>query len=390
MADSIAGKVAIVGVAATEQGELPGTTAYSIAADAFTAALDDAGLKKEDVDGISIRALDPINGSWQELARTLGLDPKFGFTGHYGGASTTIAIQMAAMAIYHGLATTVAVVYACNNRSARRRFNAPRYEHHAPYGYFGPGARLAMALHRYFHEYHGLEKSDADSLEPLQRKFAAMAVAMRRHSSLNPHSYHKQPLTVDEYMESRYICWPLRRPDYALISDGGGCLILTSAERAKDLKKPPVYIQGMGQGHVLRSQERPEYIHQRKMEGTAAESVYRSAGLTPKDIDAMYVYDSFTVMPMFALENFGICGPGEGLDFIQDGRIEFDGEFPLNTNGGHTAESYIGGILHYVEAVRQLRGEAGARQITKQLETVLCSGEGTGGTDCGAVILRKG
>jgi acetyl-CoA acetyltransferase len=364
--------------------------AYGIGAEAFRAALDDAGLKKEDIDGVSVRAFDPINGQWQEVARTLGLDPSFGFTGQFGGASTTIAVQMATLAIQNGLANTVAVLYACNNRTARRRFGAPRYEHHAPFGYFGPGARLAMAFHRYMHNYYGLEKSTEEALEPIQRKLGAMASAMRRHSSLNPHSYHKTPLSVDEYMESRYIVWPLRRPDYALISDGGGCLILTSGDHARSLKKEPIYVKGMGQGHVLREQESPEYILQRKMEGMAAESLYRNSGIGPKDIDAMYVYDSFTILTLLALENFGICGHGEGLDFIQNGRIEFDGDFPVNTNGGHTAESYIGGILHYVEAVRQMRGEAGPRQITKRLETVLCSGDGTGGTDAGAVILRKG
>ncbi|MCC7368533.1 MAG: thiolase family protein [Chloroflexi bacterium] len=390
MTDSIKDTVAIVGTGISRQGQLPGSDAYALAAEAFKAAIDDAGLEKEDIDGISVRALDPIHGSAQEVARTLGLNPPFLFTGQFGGASTTIAIQQAALAIHHGLAKTVAVVYACNNRSVRRRFNTPRYEHHAPYGHFGPGARLALAIHRYFHDYYGLEKSDEDSLRPLQQKLGALAVAARRHASLTPHGYIRKPMTIEQYLDDRYIVWPLRRPDYALISDGGGCLILTSAERARDMKKPPILISGMGQGHVPRAQEHPSYILQRQMEGMAAEGVYRSSGLGPSDMDAMYVYDSFTILSLFALENFGICKPGEGLEFIQNGRTEFDGAFPLNTNGGHTAESYIGGILHYVEAARQMWGEAGPRQIKKRLDTILCTGEGTGGTDAGAVILRKG
>jgi acetyl-CoA acetyltransferase len=364
--------------------------AYGIAAEAFKAALDDAGLKKEDIDGISVRALDPIRGSSQEVARTLGLNPSFLFTGQFGGASTTIAVQQAALAIHHGLAKNVAVVYACNNRTARRRFGEPRYEHHAPYGHVGPGARLALAMNRYFHDYYGLKNGDEDAIRPLQRKLGALAVAARRHASLNPHAYHRKAMSIDEYLDDRYIVWPLRRADYALISDGGGCIILSSAERARDGKKPPILISGMGQGHVPREQEGPQYIHQRVMEGMAAEGVYRSAGMSPSEMDAMYVYDSFTILSLFAIENFGICKPGEGLEFIQNGRTEFDGGFPVNTNGGHTAESYIGGILHYVEAARQMWGEAGPRQITKKLETILCTGEGTGGTDAGAVILRKG
>ena len=390
MGNEIENKVAIVGVGVSRQGELPELDAYGIAAEAFKSALDDAGLKKENIDGISIRALDPIQGQWQEAARTLGMDPRFGFTAMAGGASTTIAVQEAAMAIYHGLADTVAVLYACNNRTARQRFGAPRYEHHAPYGHFSPAARLALAFHRYMHDFYGSNKADDESVNLCQRKLGAISSAMRRHASLNPISYHKKPMSVDEYMEQRYICWPLRRPDYCLISDGGGCLILTSADRATSMKKPPVFVVGMGQGHVLRAQETPEYIYQRQMEGTCAETLYGNTGLDPKDIDAMFVYDSFSMLTLFAIENFGFCKPGEGLEFIQDGRIEYDGDFPVNTNGGHLAESYIGGILHYVEAVRQIRGEAGPRQIKKKLETVLACGQGTGGTNCGALILRKG
>ena len=133
------------------------------------------------------------------------------------------------------------------------------------------------------------------------------------------------------------------------------------------MKNPPVFVAGMGQGHILRAQETPDYIYQRQMEGTCAETLYSNTGIGPKDIDAMFFYDSFSVLTLLAIENFGFCKPGEGLEFIQDGRIEYDGDFPVNTDGGHLAESYIGGILQYVEAVRQMRGEAGPRQIKKKL-----------------------
>ncbi len=390
MSDSIRDQIAIVGVGNSRQGQLPEMDAYQIAVEAFQAALDDAGLTKDAIDGISMRTLDPINGSWQNTARVLGLNPRFGSAGGYGGASITIALQNAAMAIHHGLADTVAVLYATNSRTARRSFGGARYDSHAPYGYFSPGARLAMAFHRYMHDYCGVTSSSEDALSPFQQKLGAIAIAARRHASLNPIAYHTKPSSVNEYMADRYICWPLRRPDYTLITDGGGCLIVTSAERARDFPKPPVYLVGMGQGNQLRAQESPEYIYQRLMDGNAAKAVYGNSGLGPKDIDAMAVYDSFSVLTLFALENFGFCGYGEGLDFIQDGRIEFDGDFPVNTSGGHLAESYIGGILQYVEAVRQLRGEAGGRQITKKLETILCCGEGGGATNSAAVVLRKG
>lgn len=393
MVDSIQDQVAIVGVGTSRQGQLPEMEPYGIAAEALAAALADAGLEKSDIDGISIRTLDPIGAGWLDTARALGLNPRFGFQGGYGGASTTIAVQNAAMAVHHGLATTVAVLYATNSRTTRGRFGNPRYEHHAPFGYFSPGARAAMAFHRYMYEYGGVSTASEDAMEPYQRKLAAISAAARRHATLNPIAYHNHSelMSVDDYMKQRYICWPLRRPDYTLISDGGGCLIVTSAERARSLPKPPVYVAGMGQGHQLRAQEHPDYIMQRDpQEPTSARAVYANSGLGPSDMDAMFVYDSFSVLTLLAIENYGFCEPGEGLDFVQDGRTEFDGAFPVNTNGGHLAESYIGGILHYVEAVRQLRGEAGARQITKKLETVLACGEGSGGVTSGAVILRRG
>lgn len=396
MVDSIRDQVAIVGVGTSRQGQLPEMEPYGIAAEALQAALADAGLQKSDIDGISIRPLDPIGASWQNTARALGLDPRFGFTASYGGASTSIAVQNAAMAVHHGLATTVAVLYSTNSRTTRNRFGNPRYEHHAPYGYFSPGARAAMAFNRYMHDYCGVAKDTEEAMAPYQRKLGAIAVAARRHASLNPIAYHYEgghaaPFSAEDYMQQRYICWPLRRPDYTLISDGGGCLIVTSAERARLLPKPPVYVMGMGQGHQLRSQEHPSFIMQRGAQETAsAEALWRNTGYGPSDMDAMYVYDSFSVLTLLAIENYGFCKPGEGLDFIAGGRTEFDGAFPVNTNGGHLAESYIGGILHYVEAVRQIRGEAGDRQIKKKLELVLTCGEGSGGVDAGALVLRKG
>ena len=391
MPDSIQDQVAIVGVGNSRQGELPELEPFGIVAEAFKAALDDAGLKKDDVDGIAIRTLDPIGASWQDTARALGLNPHFGFAGGYGGASTTVAVQMAALAVHHGLATTVAVLYATNSRTTRGRFGNPRYQHHAPYGYFSPGARLAMAFQRYMHDYCGVTKATEEEMAPHQRKLGAISAAARRHASLNPIAYHDTPMSPDQYMEQRYICWPLRRPDYTLISDGGGCLILTSAERARSFPKAPVYIVGIGQGHQLRAQETPDYILQRDPHETvAASSLWANSGLGPDDMDAMYVYDSFSMLTLLAIENWGFCEPGEGLAFVQDGRIEFDGQFPVNTNGGHLAESYIGGILHYVEAVRQLRGEAGERQIQKDLTLVLSCGEGSGATNAAGVILRKG
>ena len=396
MVDPIRDKVAIVGVGVSRQGELREMEPYGIAAEALNAALDDAGLQKSDIDGLAIRSLDPIGASWQNTGRALGLDPKFGYTASYGGASTSIAVQNAAMAVYHGLADVVAVLYSTNSRTTRNRFGAPRYEHHAPYGYFSPGARAAMAFNRYMYEYCGVTKTTDDAMAPHQRKLGAISVAARRHASLNPIAYHYEggmaaPFTQDDYMNQRYICWPLRRPDYTLISDGGGALIVTSAERAKSMKSKPVYIMGMGQGHQLRSQEHPSFIMQRgAQEETSANQLWKNTGYGPKDMDAMYVYDSFSVLTLLALENYGLCKPGEGLDFIQGGRTEFDGDFPVNTNGGHLAESYIGGILHYVEAVRQLRGECGDRQIKKNVEILLACGEGSGGVDAGGLVLRKG
>jgi acetyl-CoA acetyltransferase len=221
-----------------------------------------------------------------------------------------------------------------------------------------PGAGAALVAQRYFSRFGATS-----------RQLAAVPVAFRKHASLNPAAIMREPITVDDHQNSRFVCEPLHLLDYCLINDGAACVIVTSSERARDLKKPPVYLSGM-QGLPG---GREEFIWTYPGFGTSQQEVfdykpglqpvYQMAGVTPKDIDALFTYDAFAILAWSALERFGFCGQGEAAAFTQDGRIELGGALPMNTNGGLLSEGHIMGWNHQVEIVRQLRGECGQRQV---------------------------
>ena len=219
-----------------------------------------------------------------------------------------------------------------------------------------PGA--ALVARRYFERY------GANS-----RQLAAVPVAFRKHASMNPAAIMREPYSVDDYEASRYVCEPLHLLDYCLMNDGASCVIVTTAERARDLKKPPVYIsgmQGLPGGHE-------EFIWAYPGFGVAQQSVfdyeaglqavYKMAGITHNDVDALFTYDAFSILAWIALERFGFCKTGEAAAFTQDGRIEVGGALPMNTNGGLLSEAHIMAWNHHVEIARQLRGECGPRQV---------------------------
>jgi acetyl-CoA acetyltransferase len=226
------------------------------------------------------------------------------------------------------------------------------------YGMTSPGAGAAMVARRYFERY------STDS-----RALAAVPVAFRKHASMNPIAMMRQPFDVEEHQRSRYVCEPLHLLDYCLINDGAACVIVTTAERARDCKKLPVLISGM-QGLPG---GREEFIWAYPGLGVAQQSVfdykaelqpvYKMAGITPEDVDALFTYDAFSILAWIALERWGFCKPGEAPDFTQGGRIEVGGELPMNTNGGLLSESHVLAWNHQVEIVRQLRGECGPRQV---------------------------
>ena len=367
-------QVAIVGVGTTRQGTIPGKDGNEIAVDAFKLALDDAGLEKEDIDGLlTCRSFGDL-GVDTQIAPMLGLNPLYSATLDYG--TCNFSLHFAAMLIAGGFAHTVACVYGTNQRSNRNYFaGGGSADYTLAHGLFNIAGPASMALRRHMHEYGTTEE-----------QMSAIALTERKHASLNPIAVMRDELTKDDYLNSRYIVAPLHLFDMCLITDGGACVIVTSAERARDMKQPPVYVMGMAENTALRDFQNDDQL-MRPFIQTVADQVYPAAGVSRDDIDALYIQDPTSVWVLQMLEWYGFCGIGEGGSFIQDGRISMDGELPLNTNGGQLSESYMWGWLHIPEAVRQLRGQAGPRQIEGAEIVQYCSTMGF--SKAASTIMRR-
>lgn len=351
-------RTAIVGVGTTEFGRLyhnldPERSPYELAADAFRSALDDAGLAKEEVDGLLCCRVP----SYARMAVMLGIRHPRIVNGYEGaGRMSGVMLQTAVMAVATGMANVVACVYGNNGRSVRDFYgggadpgSTAAYE--AMYGMTSPGAYVAMMYSRYRHLYGAPE----DALAPL-------AINNRKNGALNPNAVMQTPITYEEYLAARYIAEPLRLFDYCLINDGGVAFIVTSAARARDLKKPPVYVAATATTADLNNVYTSDDFFYHACTDVAGR-LYAAAGIGPKEVDCAQIYDNFTPTILFSLEGFGYCPRGQGWEWVKGGRIEKGGELPINTSGSHTAESYMQGFALHVEAVRQLRGEAGARQV---------------------------
>ena len=354
-------KVAIVGVGTTDFGAMyrdldPERSAYQLGLVAFKAALEDCGLTRDDIDGLLTSRVPDLT----RMSEILGLrHPRFTTTLPGGGRYSGIGVQYAAMAVYSGMADVVALIYGNNGRSVGARYGGEEDSSRestganfdAPYGMTSPGGQWAHMFRRHQHLY-------GTKTEVL----GTISMNNRKNASLNPVAVMREPFTMEQYMGTRFIAEPLRLLDYCLINDGGVCLIITSAERARDLIKPPVYITATQAGADLG----PEYLspefYWTALNGIA-EDIFGVAGIDHKDIGFAQIYDNFTPTVMASLEGLGFCGVGESGDWITPERIALDGELPVNTSGGHTSESYMQGWALHVEAVRQLRGEAGERQV---------------------------
>jgi len=332
--------------------------------------LDDAGLGRDDLDGLIVSFGTPIGADADTLAYALGLKLKMYNQTWAHGRFTASCIQWAAMAVNAGLANAVACLATISFSGFRRpmmggsgdsegaRDAGGGHGEDPVFGTTSPGAGAALVAQKYFARF-GVTS----------QHLAAVPVAFRKHASLNPAAIMREPITVDDHQNSRFVCEPLHLLDYCLINDGAACVIVTNSERARDLKKPPVYISGM-QGLPA---GREEFIWTYPGFGTSQQDVfdyqpglqpvYQMAGVTPKDIDALFTYDAFAILAWTALERFGFCGQGEAAGFTQDGRIELGGALPMNTNGGLLSEGHIMGWNHQVEIVRQLRSECGQRQV---------------------------
>ena len=369
--------VCIVGVGDTRQGAVPDKTGDELAIDAARAALEDCGLKKDDIDGLFVQPSYGRQGDYLKVGLMLGLNPKVGGAVEASGATGCYMIQHAALLLNAGMAQYILLVYGTNQKTNRNRFGGALLEEHAPYGAFNPSGPFAFAFRRHMHLYGTTEE-----------QLATIAINQRAHARLNPKAVQQTPLTLDDYMSARYIVEPLRLFDYCYITDGGHAFILTTADRAADLKKPPVYIRGMGRQEAFRAYETPDLVMQSFQQEAVAKMVFDMAGCTPQDMQALYVQDAYSPAVIAALENYGFCPRGESGRWIQDGRIALGGELPLNVNGGQLSETYMVGWQNTCDAVRQLRGACGERQI-KDVERLMCTYTGGLREHAGALILRN-
>lgn len=350
-------KTAIVGVGNTDFGSLyrnldPERSSYDLGMEALKMAMDDAGLTKDDIDGVLVSRIPNYTQFCDMLGRHhLSYASILPGGGRYSG----LAMQYAVMLVNSGLANVVACVYGNNGRSVGATYGGEREESGAfdtLYGFTSPGASWAMMWRRYCHEF-GIRDPE---------RLGAIAVSNRKHAATNPYAVMKKPMSLEEYRAARWIAEPLRLFDYCLINDGGVAFIVTSAERARNLRKPPVYISATVGATSLTDHFTQGDGFQTAME-SIAERIYPAAGIDRTDVDCLQIYDHFSPAVLFALEYFGYAPRGESLDFVQDGRITVGGELPINTSGGHLSESYMQGWAMHVEAVRQLRGERGAAQV---------------------------
>lgn len=382
MTHTLRDRCAIVGVGATAQGKLPGSSALSLGVAAFKRALDDAGLHKEQIDGLlTFSGQTAAEGQqhYLRMGETLGLNPRWTGTLYMGGATAGALVQQAALAINAGMATHVACVYGDAAATGGGVFNRPQGwgDSSAIWGFMSAAANSAITAARHMAVYG-----------TTSRQLAEVAVACRRHASLNPDAVMRKPITIEDHQASRWIVEPLRLLDCCLVSDGGVCIIVSSAERARDLKQSPVLIGGMGQAYTLQVLERDDWWyapHQKQ----AVQDAYAMAGVGPKDIDVAQLYDNFTISVLLWLEHAGFCRPGESGAFVEGGRIGLGGELPVNTAGGNLSESFMEGWLHIVECVRQLRGDCGPRQVAGA-ELGLVTGRGMTLNCANALVLRKG
>lgn len=360
---SIAMTTAVVGVGTTRQGELPGRSANDIAAEAIDLALTDAGLTKSDVDGlITCRNLTERSGIDEQVGHLLGMNPAFSATLDYGTGN--FSLHLAVMAINAGLAHTIVLAYGTNQRSRRVGFGntvGGGAQFAAAAGLVHVAGPAAMAFRRHQHLYGTTEE-----------QLGWVAVAQREWAQLNPLSIFKEPMTIQDYLSSPYLASPLRRPDLTMVSDGGAALVLTRADRARDTRKRPVHVLGIAETTALRADQNPDNLLRPWLADTAAR-LWASSGLTPADIDALYVQDATSVWVLQMLESYGFCKTGEAGAFLAEGHTRPGGDLPVNTNGGQLSESYMWGWLHLCEAVRQLRGECGSRQVPGAEVALDCS-----------------
>jgi len=361
------GGAAIVGAAESDIGQVgPGFNVIDLMAQGITRALDDCGLALNDVDGL-ICASTQSRTSPLNLAEYLGMSPRYIDGTIIGGSSFMFHIQHAMAALQMGLCEVAVIAYGSTQRSIGRQNASVReinpYE--TPYRPFLPSSAYALAASRHMHEF-GTSRE----------QMAEVAVAARQWALKNPVAWEKKPLTIEEVLAARMVSYPFTVRDICLVTDGGGAIVLVGPERAKSLKKKPVYVLGQGQ-HITHANisSMPDLAVTGALE--SGRQAYAMAELAAKDINVVELYDAFTINTILFLEDLGFCRKGEGGAFVTGGRIAPGGSLPVNTNGGGLSYCHPGmyGLFLLIEAVRQLRGECGDRQV-KGAETAIAHGNG--------------
>ncbi|MCL0102154.1 thiolase family protein [Dehalococcoidia bacterium] len=372
--DDVRDKACIVGIGQTKVDRDPTSSQNGHLAQAMKLALDDAGLSPDDIDGIVPGSV-PQEASMDQVGELFGFkNIRYAFQHWSHGRMEATKIAHAALAVHSGMCDYLLYfsgsmwisgfrnMYAGSNAGMHveslREGTGPHLES-PPYGNVAIQGGAAIAMSKYLHKYGYSEE-----------QLGAVAVALRKWGSLNPNSYwFGKPITIEDYINARYITQPLRLYDCSLPGNAGFCMIITTPERAKALRKPPAYISGFqgsisGADHFVFSRTGLGIWQQPEFEYEAPEMlVYKMAGVQQSDIDVLGVLDVFSTTVVFALEEFGFCKDGEALGFVQNGRIEPGGELPINTGGGGLGHVNAAGRVHMTEMVMQLRGEAGERQV---------------------------
>ena len=361
------GSIAVVGAAESDLGLVaPHTSPIDLMAQATMRALDDCGLKLADVDGLFVAATQVRMGP-MTLAEYLRIKPKYFDGTIIGGSSFMSHVTHAQMAIEAGLCEVAVIAYGSTQRSVSRAAASPReYNHYeSPYKPILPISAYAMAAARHMHQFG-----------TTREHLAEVAVSARKWALLNPIAWEKEPLTIEQVMKARMVSYPFTVRDCCLVVDGGGAIVLTSAARAKTLKKKPVYVLGTGDAlsHNTIS-NMPDLTVTAAAESGA--QAYKMAGIKPSDVKMLSLYDAFTITPVLFLEDLGFCPKGEGGRFVAGGTIAPGGKLAVNTSGGGLSYCHPGmyGLLVMIEAIRQVRGECGERQV-KDCDVALAHGNG--------------
>lgn len=343
-------KIAVVGVGNTKYGDFPTISDYGLGAQAFKSAIADCGLDKDQIDGLVCCRV-PY---YARMGEILGLDPAWTISLPGHGRMSGMSIVEAMLALETGAAKYVALIYTNIGRSRRMNYGGEDNSIWDPWGFTSPGAAHALMFRMHMERYG-----------TTTRQLAEVSVAFRNNAMLNPDAVMQKPITIDDHESARRIVEPLGLLDYCLVNDGAVCMIMTTAERARDLAKTPVFISGAGardgfKRSAISNFDADFWFSEIRESSDKARAM---AGISREDVDALMVYDNFSATVLFSLEGLGYCERGESGAFVEGGTLGLNGSLPTNTDGGHLSNSYMQGWALNVEAVRQLRGECGARQV---------------------------